>query len=149
MLLGRLVSGTDAVIVLTGVHNPVSTAPHGVSGCRSDCFVDIVSGVSDDLNRALEEVSERHTRVSFADLDDRFDGHGAPNGRGPDWLRAGGGWFTSRLPIPTRGVHPYCEKGHGDGDTWINAADCVHPNGEGHEAYAEAVMAALAGRGVS
>lgn len=143
-LLERLTMGTDATVVLTTVHNPTSPDPHGVSGCRGECFVDVVAGVVADLNAAIRDAAAQHpTRVLVADADPAFVGHGAPNGRGPDWLRAGGGWLTSRLPIPTRGVHPFCERGHEDRDTWINAADCVHPNGEGHDAYAAAVMRAL------
>ena len=144
ILLERLVTGTDADIVITSVHNPTSADPHGVSGCRGACFSEVVHGVSSDLNRAIADAAAAHpTRVLFADVGPAFVGHGAPNGRGPDWLRAGGGWFSSRLPIPTRGVHPFCERGHDDRDTWINAADCVHPNGEGHAAYAAAVLASL------
>ena len=144
VLLKRLVMGTDARVVLTTLHNPTSTDPHGVAGCRGECFADVVDSVVVDFNQAVRRVAARHpTRVVVADASDAFVGHGAPNGRGPDWLRAGGGWLTSRLPIPTRGVHPFCQRGHEAGDTWINAADCVHPNGEGHEAYAAAVLEAL------
>ena len=115
-----------------------------VTGCRGECFRTVVDSVSEDMNDAIRAAAARHSgRVAIADPTDAFVGHEAPNGRGPDWLRGGGGWFVNRLPIPTRGVHPYCEEGHSGIDTWINAADCVHPNGEGHQAYADSVMAVL------
>ena len=143
-LIERLVSGTDATIVVTTIHNPVSRDPHGVSGCGGECFRAVADSVSQDMNDAIRAAAARHRgRVVIADPTPAFVGHEAPNGRGPDWLRGGRGWFVNRLPVPTRGVHPYCEEGHSGIDTWINAADCVHPNGEGHQAYADSVMAVL------
>ena len=143
-ILDTLVRQTSARIVVTTVHNPTSLTPHGVPGCTGECFYDVTAFVVEELRAAITRAGSAHPRrVSVVDVSDALDGHGAPNGRGLDSLRAGSGWFASRLPIPTQGVHPYCQKGHAEHDTWINAADCVHPNGEGHQAYADRVSAAL------
>lgn len=143
-VLRTLVEQTSARIVVTTVHNPTSLTPHGVDGCTGSCFYDVTAYVVDSLRTAIQRSAAAHPgRVVSVDVSDALAGHGAPNGRGPDVFRAGSGWLSSRLPVPTTGVHPYCQKGHADHDTWINAADCVHPNGEGHAAYAERVGAAL------
>ena len=143
-ILGTLVEQTSSRIVVTTVHNPTSLTPHGLPGCRGQCFYDVTAYVVEELRAAITRAGAAYPRrVSVVDVSDALDGHGAPNGRGLDSLRAGSGWFASRLPIPTEGVHPYCQRGHAEHDTWINAADCVHPNGEGHQAYAERVLAAL------
>ncbi|GEM_PF-4884828 len=145
-LLAELVRGTDSTIVVTTLHNPTSGRPQGVNRCRGDCFVaatdQVVSMFSEAVHRVARPFRGRVIVVDFADV---LDGHGAPNGRGPDFLRAGGGFITRHLPVPTRGIHPFCRRGHGDEDTWVNAADCVHPNGEGHRAMAVAVLAGLGG----
>ena len=143
-LLESMVDQTEAKVVITTVHNPTSLTPHGVDGCRQRCFYDVTAEVVDMVRTAISNAAEPYAdRVLVVDVADAMAGHGAPNGRGPDAFRAGNGWLASRLPIPTKGVHPYCQQGHAEHDTWINAADCVHPNGEGHQAYADLVLAAL------
>ncbi len=145
-VLAELVRTTDSTIVVTTLHNPTSGRPQGVSHCRGECFVaateEVVTMFSDAVHRVARSYRGRVTVVEFADV---LEGHGAPNGRGPDFLRAGSGFISRHLPVPTRGVHPFCRRGHGNEDTWVNAADCVHPNGEGHRAMAAAVMAVLSG----
>ncbi len=144
-LLQEMVEGSAAQIVITTIHNPTSETPQGLVGCRGRCFYDVTVDVVEMIRSAIYEAAAPYPdRVLVVDVSSVLEGHGAPNGRGPDSLRAGSGWLSRLLQIPTRGVHPYCQKGHAEHDTWVNAADCVHPNGEGHQAYAEAVLLALA-----
>ena len=149
-LLDELVRSTDSTIVITTLHNPTSGRPQGIRGCRGECFVaateEVVSMFSDAVHRVARPYWGRVLVVDFSEV---LAGHGAPNGRGPDFLRAGGGFISRHLPIPTRGVHPFCRRGHGDEDTWVNAADCVHPNGEGHRALAATVLAVLDSSGAA
>ncbi|NOX28804.1 MAG: hypothetical protein GXP35_01940 [Actinobacteria bacterium] len=144
-LLKEMVEGSAAQVVITTVHNPTSEIAHGLAGCRGRCFYDVTVDVVEMVRTAILEAAAPYPdRVLVVDVSSVLDGHAAPNGRGPDSLRAGSGWLSRLLPIPTRGVQPYCQKGHAVLDTWVNAADCVHPNGQGHQAYANAVLSALA-----
>lgn len=143
-IVDLLVDATDATIVVTDYHDPTADNPHGVDGCREACFASAAEEAVGLLSATVRRVVERHpARVLFADVATPFDGHGAGNGRGPDVSRLGRGPLSRFLPAPARGVSSYCAKGDHDNDTWVNALDCVHPNGEGQEAYAEAVLAAL------
>ncbi len=66
---------------------------------------------------------------------------------GPDGLREiGFGFLGDFLGVSTDGIHPYCARGDSGGGSWISSIDCVHPNGAGARAYADAVIAALAPR---
>jgi lysophospholipase L1-like esterase len=148
-LLGRLVSATDATVVVTTYHDPTAATPHGIAGCEGACFARAAAGVVDALDATLAEVAGRFgDRVVLADVRPAFAGHGAGNGLGPDGLRAG------ELPswVPTAvtgvvdglsGVTPFCADGHPGGEPWVSSFDCVHPNGSGADAYAAAVVAAL------
>lgn len=147
--LRRLVEATDAVVVVTGYHDPTAERPHGVPGCEETCFRQAAAEVVARLNRTLRTVADRFPaeRVRFADVAPAFEGHAAPNGLGPD------GWRSGDLPGPlgdlfeatTGGTSPYCAVGHPDGDPWVSSLDCVHPNGAGARAYADAVRAAWQG----
>ncbi|MEM8902816.1 MAG: GDSL-type esterase/lipase family protein [Actinomycetota bacterium] len=140
----RLVAETDALVVVTNYHDPSAENPQGVDGCRQACFAAATAEAIDVIAAAVDRVAGRHPdRVLVADAASAFVGHGAGNGRGPDVSRLGQGPLSRFLPAPVRGVSSYCARGDHSNDTWINAIDCVHPNGEGQEAYADAVLAAL------
>ena len=139
-----LVAQTDAFVVVTNYHDPSADNPQGVDGCREQCFAEATEEAVATIAEAIDRIAERHPgRVAVADVASSFDGHGAGNGRGPDVSRLGRGPLSRFLPAPVRGVSSYCAKGDHSNDTWINALDCVHPNGEGQEAYADAVLAAI------
>ncbi|MEM9034748.1 MAG: GDSL-type esterase/lipase family protein [Actinomycetota bacterium] len=143
-IVDRLVDATDSTIVVTDYHDPSAENPHGVDGCSEACFAAATEEAVGLLSSAVERVADRHPgRVLHADAATPFDGHGAGNGRGPDVSRLGRGPLSRFLPAPVQGVSSYCAKGDHSNDTWVNAIDCVHPNGEGQEAYADAVLAAL------
>ncbi len=148
-VLDHLTTTTDATVVVTTYHDPTAVDPHGVSGCERTCFAAAARTVVDAFDDTIVEVAAAHEGVVVADVRDRFDGHGAPNGRGPDGVRAGKGFLGWLIPSPTRGIAPYCSKGPHDNDTWVSAADCIHPNGEGQVAYAETVVEALEEAGVA
>lgn len=140
-LLEELVDTTTSTVVVTTYHNPTADNPQGVDGCELECFAAAAADVADRLNGVISRAAAAHPeRVVLADVAGDFDRHGAPNGRGPDGLRAGKGFLGRILPIPTTGVSAYCARGDHTNDTWINALDCVHPNGEGARAYADVVL---------
>ncbi|MFT7648391.1 MAG: lysophospholipase L1-like esterase [Candidatus Poriferisodalaceae bacterium] len=56
-VLTTLVEGTDATILVTTLHNPTSPNPHGVSGCRGSCFLDVTNSVVDDIADAVRAAS--------------------------------------------------------------------------------------------
>ena len=144
-VLDRLVDATDADIIVTTLHNPTALNPHGIDGCEGPCFRQATTLVLDTMNAAIENLVANYPgRVAVADVVPVFAGHEAKNGRGPDGIRAGRGFFGSLLPLPTRGIQAFCAKGHPEVDTFINTVDCVHPNGEGTQAYADVVLEALA-----
>lgn len=141
-VLRRLADATDARIVVTTYHNPAAPDANGVPGCRRACFRAATAAVVADLNHTLRAVAGTipPDRVAVAEVTAAFDGHEAPNGRGPDFLRDA----RSPLPVPallgwTGDVHPYCADGHSlSRDPWISAVDCIHPNRAGARAYADA-----------
>lgn len=145
-VLRRLVDATDARVVVTTYHDPTAAHPQGVPACEGECFARAAADVVDRLAAAVEGAADRFpaARVQVADVRARFEGHGAPNGIGIDAVRAGGlgplGDLAGRL---LGGVSAFCARGDGDGDAWVNAVDCVHPNAAGARAYADEVLAAI------
>ncbi len=142
-IVERLLVETDSTIIFTTYYDPAATSPQGVDGCERECFKAFLDDALAGLNATITEVAELDPeRVLIVDLRTLFDGHGAPNGLGPDALRSGEilgpvGDFVADL---FGGTHPYCAKGDTLDDTWISEIDCVHPNHEGQEAIAEAVV---------
>lgn len=151
-VLGRLVAATDATVVVTTYHDPTAARPHGIDGCEGACFATAAAGIVDALDATIAEVASRFgERVLLADVRPAFDGHGAGNGIGPDGLRSGDlpSWVPAaagRVVGGLSGVTPFCADGHPSGEPWVSSFDCVHPNGSGADAYAAAVVAALAAR---
>jgi lysophospholipase L1-like esterase len=145
IVLDRLTTSTDAEVFVTNYYNPTASNPQGVSGCREACFAENATEVVTTMNAALAEVvAEFSQRVQLVDIYTPFLGHGAPNGLGPDVLRAGGFGFIGAVVGGLVGeVHPYCAKGSGDGSSWINSVDCVHPDGQGTQMIADAVVGAI------
>lgn len=145
-VLRRLADATDARIIVSTYFNPAAPDANGVSGCRRSCFRDATARVVGELNTTLRAAvgTIPPDRVAIADVTAVFEGHEAPNGRGPDFLRDAG----SPVPLPallgwTGDVHPYCADGHSlSRDPWISAADCIHPNPAGARAYAGAIESA-------
>lgn len=144
-VLDRLVLATDATIVLTTYYDPSAEVPQGVDGCREQCFKAVVQEALVDLNATIADAAAAHPgRVRVADLAERFAGHGAPNGLGPDGLRAdGGGLLGDVIGDALGAVHPYCARGDTVGETWISRVDCVHPNDRGQREIARAVIDVL------
>ena len=145
-VLERLVGATDAQVVVTTYHDPTADDPQGVDGCEGACFAAAARDAVGRLNRTIGDVAGRFPddRVRLADPSGAFEGHGAPNGIGPDGLREiGFGSVGDLLGLSTDGVHPYCARGDSGGGSWISSVDCVHPNAAGAAAYAAAVLAAL------
>jgi lysophospholipase L1-like esterase len=150
-ILRRLVEATDARIVVTTYHDPTAPRPHGIPGCRDECFAAAAAEAVGRLNDRIRAVAARspRDRVAVADVSDAFDGRGAPNGRGPDVLRGlrAPSWLPGALTWSS-GIHPYCARGHDAGhEPLVSAADCVHPNRAGARAYADAVLDALTSLG--
>ncbi|HVL92930.1 MAG TPA: SGNH/GDSL hydrolase family protein [Acidimicrobiales bacterium] len=139
----RLVDATDARVIVSTYHDPTAETPQGVDGCREACFKRAASAVVAALNATVRSAAATADpgRVAVADVAGAFRGHGAPNGRGPDVLRSGDGPLDFPALLGWAGdVHPFCAKGHGgSGRTWVSAADCIHPNRAGAEAYADAM----------
>lgn len=148
-LLERLVEHTDSRLIVTNYHNPAATEPQGVDGCRASCFrqlsIDVVGALNDRLAATVAHYPQ--DRVVLVDVASRFDGHGAPNGLGPDSLRAAApDWLREIVGESLEGVHPYCARGHdGTDDSWISTVDCVHPDARGHREIAAAVIEAITG----
>jgi lysophospholipase L1-like esterase len=145
-LLARLVDHTDATVLLTNYYNPAGPRAQGVEGCREQCFHVLAEDVVAELNATISRVAADFPpdRVTVIDLASRFAGHWAPNGLGPDGLRACAvGWIKDLIGAPVAGVHPYCASGHDDAGSWVNYVDCVHPDGRGHAEIAAAIVDAL------
>lgn len=154
-VLGRLVDGTGARILVTTYHNPTAANPVGVPSCSGKCFSDAVTGVLAQLNTTIADTVRAFStdRVRLADVAKRFEGHGAPNGWGPDaWRQVG---VPSWIPVPssarkvlsdTQGIQAYCASGHNIwiDKNWVNGIDCVHPNADGAKAYAATLSDVLA-----
>ena len=136
-LLDELVARTDARIALTNYYNPTATEPTGLGGCRGECFAEQAAQVHEALNEALVGAAARHdARVQLVDVASLFEGHEAGDALGPDWLRD---------PIETFlgvQVRAYCSQDDPPG-SWVSSFDCIHPNGDGMAAIAEAVAEAL------
>ncbi|MCP5024863.1 MAG: hypothetical protein GY929_01135 [Actinomycetia bacterium] len=143
----RLVAETDSSIVVTTYHNPVAADPYGIEGCRGDCFRDAVGAGVGALNSVITAVvaDQPANRVAVADVAPLFEGHGAKNGLGPDVLR------TSEVPFLGDLVgdvldasQAFCARNRPSTESWVSSVDCIHPTQRGAEAYAEAVLVALA-----
>jgi lysophospholipase L1-like esterase len=156
VVLTRLVATTSAEIVITTYHDPTASEPTGVPNCRGACFRIAAHSVVDSLDLTIAEVvgGLGSPRIHLADVSTRFEGHGAPNGWGPDALRAEG--VPSWVPVPdsvrslvaeTGGIQAFCSSVHhlGSDPNWVNGIDCIHPNAEGAKVYAQTVLAALDG----
>jgi lysophospholipase L1-like esterase len=145
-MLGRLLRETDAVVLVTGYYDPSSPHPQGVDGCRTSCFAAAASQALDRMNEVIAEAvaASGSPRARYVDLRAAFVGHGAPNGVGPDAARAGGLGILGAVIGPlASGTHPYCARGDTTGEPWINAVDCVHPDGRGHREIGALVAASL------
>lgn len=147
-ILQRLVDRTDADIVITTYYNPAAQSPQGIKGCRRACFLRISNQALDELNQTIFDVVDEidSPRLNVADIRTQFEGHGAPNGFGPDGLREEG------VPVIrdifgriVEGTHPYCARGKTTDDTWVSRVDCVHPNGTGHRRIGTVVAATVEG----
>ncbi|MCU1456180.1 MAG: hypothetical protein JWL73_272 [Actinomycetia bacterium] len=139
-VLDRLLTRTDARIVVTTYGDPAAEHPEGVPNCRDACFAGAVADILGRLDdRIVSTVAATgSSRVTVADVRAAFVGHGAPNAIGPDALRLG-----TLLGRTVRGASAFCSIGHPSGDPWISALDCVHPNAAGTRAYAAAVTASF------
>jgi lysophospholipase L1-like esterase len=146
-LLDRLVSATDATVVVTTYHNPVADEPRGIEGCRDRCFGDAVDEASARLNDRIAEVAGGFDddRVRVADVAAAFEGRGAPRPAGGFALRdVGLGALARVAPVPEITTSAYCADGDGEGrGSWVSGIDCVHPDASGAKAYADAVLEAL------
>jgi lysophospholipase L1-like esterase len=147
--LTRLVDATDARIVVSTYHDPTAPEPNGVDGCNGSCFADAAAQVVDRLDTTIRDAVTRLAadRVALADVQELFEDHRAPNGLGPDSLRAGDGPGPLGVLFDrtTGTIQAYCASGHPDHESWINSIDCVHPDSKGADAYAEAVWEAAEG----
>lgn len=145
IVLERLTEATDAEIYVTNYYDPTASDPQGVSGCERACFRAKAEEVVGLMNATIAEVVAGFgQRVHLVDIHTPFVGHGAPNGLGPDGLRAGGfGFIGSFIGGLVKDVHPYCSHGDADGESWINSVDCVHPDGGGTQVIADEVTAAI------
>ncbi|MDH3707943.1 MAG: GDSL-type esterase/lipase family protein [Acidimicrobiia bacterium] len=143
--LDRLVDATDATIAVTTYYDPSAAVPQGIDGCREACFKAVIEAGLGEVNRVITDVAGGYgERVRVVDLANRFAGHGAPNGVGPDGLRADGDGLLGDLVGDALGaIHPYCAKGDTVGDSWISRVDCVHPNDRGQQEIALAVADVL------
>ncbi len=141
--LARLVDATDSRIVVSTYHDPTAAEPHGVDGCEGSCFANAAARVVDRLNTTIRDTVARFAddRVALAEVQELFEDHRAPNGLGPDALRAGEGPgpLGTLFDRTTSAIQAYCAAGHPDYESWINSIDCVHPDGQGADAYAEVV----------
>lgn len=140
-LFNTLVTSTDSIIVVTTYYDPSATVPQGFEGCQGECFGAGVARGVDGLAATIEAAAAAHTeRILVADLRARFEGHGAPNGLGPDGLRENGfGPLGELIGLDFSGVQPYCARGETIGVSWISPVDCVHPDATGAAEIAAAV----------
>lgn len=145
--LNELIASTDAVIVVTEYYNPTAPNPQGFDGCRTECFRTATEGVVTEINSTLATVVAGYDqrRVRLVRLQDLFDGHGAPNGLGPDGLREAEGWIGDLTGNFLGGIQPFCAKGETQGEPWINNLDCVHPTETGAQQIADQIIAELTG----
>jgi lysophospholipase L1-like esterase len=142
-VLDELVAKTDSRIVVTGYYNPTAERPQGIAGCETSCFRAVTEAAVEQINDAIVKSLPVSDRVLFAELASIFEGHGAPNGLGPDGLRAGNGFLGDLLGSYTEGIQAYCAKGDTSHDAWVNSVDCVHPTKRGAGEIASAVLTAL------
>ncbi len=145
-ILTELLGATDATVVVTGYYNPTAERPQGVPGCETACFFAVSEDAVQRLNAAIVQALPSSDRIVYVDLGQTFAGHGAPNGIGPDGARAGGGLLGDLIGGYFEDIQPYCAKGDGGPDSWVNAIDCVHPTEKGARVIADAIIAALDGR---
>ncbi len=144
-IVTELLGATDALVVVTGYYNPTAERPQGVPGCETTCFFAVSEEAVRRLNGAIVAALPASDRIAYVDLAQTFAGHGAPNGIGPDDARAGSGLIGDLLGGYFEDIQPYCAKGDGGPDPWVNAIDCVHPTEEGARAIADAVIGSLDG----
>lgn len=144
LALDRLVRSTDAHIVVTTWYDPTAPSPTGVEGCDDECFVDVMAGVVQDLNAAIEDVvlAQPPGRVSLARLDGEADRFSASNGFGPDALRDLGP-LQGFVDTFTGGSSATCAADGRPQVEWISTLDCAHPNGDGHREIARIVAQKL------
>lgn len=146
-ILDRLVTETDARIVVTTYHNPVADDPNGVEGCTGECFRDAVAGALGRLGDAIGAAVDDQPadRVTLADLGDTFAGHGAGRRLGADLLSQNAEGAIADLVRELADLtDPYCSAGASPVETWVSVVDCVHPDAAGVATYAEVVLDALA-----
>ena len=145
-VLRRLVDHTDSTIYVTNYFDPTANEPQGIEGCEGDCFRRRAEQIVGEFNQTIAAAvtDQPSDRVVLVDIASAFEGHGAPNGLGPDGFRAGAGWLRDLVGAPLEGVHPYCADGHDDAGSWINYVDCVHPDGRGHREIAAVLLDAMA-----
>ena len=145
-VLTRLVDATDARIVVSTYHDPTAASPQGVDGCQGDCFAEAAGRVINRLDETIGGVVARFPadRVALADVQKAFEGHRASNGIGPDGVRAGDGlgWLGVVFERTTGTTQAYCAEGHPSYESWVSSVDCVHPDGQGADAYADAIWQA-------
>ncbi|MFN0091363.1 MAG: GDSL-type esterase/lipase family protein, partial [Acidimicrobiales bacterium] len=141
-VLRRLLTATDAVIVLTTYHNPTGAEPRGVPGCAGACFAQLAERVSGELNLTVRDAAARSAsaRVVTADPGASFAGHGAGPARASTAENPALAALFERV---AGGAAAYCGQSAPPGGTWVSALDCVHPNAAGAAAYADAVLRAL------
>lgn len=147
-ILDRLVSETDARIVVTTYHNPVGDDPNGVDGCAGTCFVDAVTTAVDEVATTISSAAAHQPadRVSVADLSEAFAGHGAGRRLGADLLsQQGEGAIADLVADLADLTDPYCSASETSNETWISIVDCVHPDSTGAAVYGAAVLEALGG----
>jgi lysophospholipase L1-like esterase len=154
-VMTRLLSGTNAKILVTTYHDPTADNPVGVPGCRGACFATAAHRVVAQLNGVISDVATFYpaSRVRLVDVTPRFVGHAAPNGWGPDDIREHGlpGWVPGWIKPPddlvwaltkAASIQAYCSAEHhlGPDPNWVSGIDCVHPNDDGARAYAAAMV---------
>jgi lysophospholipase L1-like esterase len=163
-IIRRLLTATDAQVLVTTYHDPTAADPVGVPGCRGACFAVAAHGVVAELNDAIRDATAYFPSdwVRLVDVAPRFVGHAAPNGWGPDQIRESGlpGWLPGWIKPPSdltwalrkaASIQAYCSADHhlGDDPNWVSGVDCVHPNEDGAKAYAAAMVEAWRGAGWS
>lgn len=137
-LLFRLVSSTDSNVIITTYHNPTALHPVGVPGCRLECFRFRSEIVVHGLNAIIADVaSQWPRRVAVADPHASFKKHEAFVQEDVAELR------TTTRAYCTDELQGFLDVLAGSQeDTWVSSVDCVHPNAQGAQAYADAVWSA-------